>query len=235
MLDFFGITIKLLDLAAFCWFLTVWTVYSYIVDFSDCNRQTLVNVMHKYRLRWIKSCIKREDRLVDIRIVANLVQTSTFLASTSILIIGGLGAMLGYGEKAIAMLSHMPFAIETSLHMWVIKTLLLLVIFIHSFFKLTWVIRQFNFSTVLIVAAPRYIKGESDLKNTKESARYVIRISTIISNAGRHFNMGLRSYYFGLVALSWYISPVLFIILSVLVILVLYRREFVSRTLDLLK
>lgn len=225
--------IHILDVIAIGIFFSAWFGYSYFA--RTHTSRNLVNALHRYRIRWMKAMIRRVDRLVDLRILGNLVSTTTFLASTSILIIGGLMALLGYGEKAISILNTLPFRVETTMFMWLVKTSLLLVIFIHSFFKFTWVIRQFNYATVLMVAAPLYKADPKDIHNTKESARYVHRIANMISNSSAHFNMGVRTYYFGLVALSWYVGPLLLIFLSILVILVLYRREFRSKTLMLLE
>src|SRR3954449_1737799 len=42
----------------------------------------------------------------------------------------------------------------------------------------------------------------------------------------------MRTYYFGLAALSWFVHPYLLMALTVAVVLVVYRREFRSRTLE---
>ena len=57
------------------------------------------------------------------------------------------------------------------------------------------------------------------------------RLAHIASSTGQHSNRGIRAYYFGLAALSWFIHPWLFMLLTVWVVLVLYRREFRSRLL----
>lgn len=234
MLNIYGVNIEIIDIAALLWFGFLWISYSVFAENKEENN--LVKIMHKYRLRWMKQMVRREDRLIDVRIISALMRTTIFFASTSILIIGGLVAVLGYGDKAIHIIADLPFGISANMHMWIIKTMLLLVIFVYSFFKFTWVIRQFNYSSVLVVATP-YVdeNDEKALEVVKTQARYAVRIATMLTNAGRHFNMGVRSYYFGLVALSWYISPVIFMLLSILVIAVLYRREFMSKTLILLE
>lgn len=218
------------DIFAVVWFLGLWFGYAYFADVSSSSDKGLVKAMHRYRLQWIKQMIQREDRFVDIRMVGNLLKTSTFLASTSVLIVGGFFAVLGFGERAVPIFSQLPFAVETPLYMWTVKTLFLLLIFIYSFFKLTWVIRQFNFIAVLILAAPLYVPGKETLEEVKKETQYVSRIAILLTNAARHFNMAVRAYYFGCVALSWYISPALMVLCAVLVVMVLYRREFKSKT-----
>ena len=48
------------------------------------------------------------------------------------------------------------------------------------------------------------------------------------------FNRGMRAYYFGLAALSWFIHPFVFAFATLFVVLVIYRREFKSKTLRML-
>ena len=56
----------------------------------------------------------------------------------------------------------------------------------------------------------------------------------MLSLAANQFNLGLRAYYFGMAMLSWFISPWLFMVMSVGVVLILYRREFHSDVLDVM-
>ena len=53
--------------------------------------------------------------------------------------------------------------------------------------------------------------------------------------ANRNFNQGLRAYYFGVAALSWFLHPLLMIVATLAVVYVLHQREFRSRTLDALR
>lgn len=228
----FDISTITLDIIALSWFLLLWLGYGLLADSGAIKGVTLVKALHRYRLQWVKQMIHREERLVDIRIIGNLLQTSTFLASTSVLIIGGLFAVLGYGEKAVPIITKLPFVKDSPEFMWLVKTILLIIIFVYSFFKLTWVIRQYNFISVIIMAAPVNKPNIDKLDDLKKQTKYISKISGLLTNAARHFNHAVRAYYFACVALSWFISPILMMILSLAVVLVLYRREFKSRTFD---
>jgi uncharacterized membrane protein len=60
------------------------------------------------------------------------------------------------------------------------------------------------------------------------------RLATIATSSARHYNRGIRAYYFGLAALGWFIHPWLLVLSSAWVVLVLHRREFRSRLLKTL-
>ena len=68
-------------------------------------------------------------------------------------------------------------------------------------------------------------------ENPEQYAPQINRIARITSYAGSNFNNGLRAYYFALAALAWFLHPWLMIAATLWVMLVLYQREFGSKTL----
>jgi uncharacterized membrane protein len=143
-------------------------------------------------------------------------------------IIAGLIAVIGARDRAMAVLAELPFAVESSPVLWDLKVLLLIVVFVYAFFKFTWAFRHYNYCLVLVGCVP------APDRLTADSPRVAERLARIASSTARHFNRGIRAYYFGLAALSWFIDPWLFMLLSAWVVLVLYRREFRSRLLQML-
>ncbi len=123
------------------------------------------------------------------------------------------------------MLKTLPLAVEPSPCSGSVKVLLLLILFVYAFFKFTWAFRQYNYCLILIgsVALPS--------RMTDDSKRIAERTARIATSTARHFNRGMRAYYFGLAALSWFVSPWLFMVATAWVVAVLYRREFRSHLL----
>lgn len=226
--------VPMLDIVALIWFLFAWFAYNYFADVIRYEgHPNLVNVMEKYRMQWMRQMVKRSDRLIDLRIIGTLQQTANFFASTSMLLVASSFAALGFGEKAVQIMNDMGWQNVMSIQMWGVKTALLLFIFIYAFFKFTWVTRQFNYAAVLLAATPSYHEGES-IDELRRQNDYAHKTATMLSNAAKHFNLATRSYYFGLSALAWYVSPIGLMITSVIVVLVIYRREFMSKTLLML-
>ena len=176
----------------------------------------------------MQNSILNEDKVSDINAIASFVRTGAFFASTSILIIAFLLPLFTLSEQAMAIIANIPFA-YTEHHFWELKTSVLLIIFIYAFFKYTWSIRQYNYAIAIILSTSKIDKTE--IAKNKNS---IERNAKILSNAARHFSMGIRAYYLGLVTLSWYLHPVLFMILTTVVILIIYRREFRSRALSIM-
>lgn len=226
MLDAIG-TVNIVVLG---WFVLCWVGYTLYADNSSTGRHTLLSAMRDKRLLWMQRMIERENRMVDANIMATLMRSVSLFASTTIFILAGLLAVLGSADKAQALLHDIPFAVSSTSALWEVKILLMLVIFVYSFFKFAWALRQFNYAIVLLGAAPPQSDANSEAANQFASAN-----ASVITLAVLNFNRGLRAYYFGLAAISWFIHPYLFAVITLWVVAVLYRREFMSKTLDCLE
>jgi uncharacterized membrane protein len=219
-----------LDVIALIWFFAIWLGYQWFASWSVRHgRHSVMSVMSEYRKDWWQQVLEREQRIVDAAILTNLSNSATFFASTTLLILGGLLALMGTSERVIAIVAELPFTSRATETVWEYKLLLLLAIFVYAFFKFTWSLRQHNFSSVLVGAAPSH---DSDPEKRRD---YVVRSARIATYASDNFNYGLRAYYFGLAALTWSLNAWIFMVATVWVAGILYLREFRSdalRTLD---
>ena len=217
-----------LDAVALAALVAAWAAYQWYADYSIGSRPRLGREMDRYTREWMARMVERDNRMVDVNILRNLIRSSQFFASTTMLILGALVALMGYAERAASVMAELPFAQLVSQRMWEIKVLVLLLIFVYGFFKFSWSIRQFGFSSILVGAVRK------PPANASEYAVDIERAAGILSYANRNFNQGLRAYYFGVAALSWFLHPVLMMGVTLAVLYVLHQREFRSRTLRML-
>ncbi len=217
-----------LDWIGLAWFFLAWFGYA---AFADRWRRptSLMHATGQHRLHWMQRMLERDNRIVDSTLVATIARSPSFFAQTTIFILAGLMAMLGSKDGASSVLADVPFAAPTSSAVWDLKVGLLMLIFVFAFFKFTWSMRQFNYLLVLVGASPLAGDREADRSGIAERAA---RMGDLAVN---HFNVGIRAYYFGLATLAWFIQPWLFMIASTWVVLVLWRREFRSHTLAVLR
>lgn len=215
-----------LDGAAFLFFLLAWVAYARFADAQSGRSHNLISVMNAYRLQWMQQMLKRENRMMDATMIGNLLRSISFFANTSIFILFGLVTLFSYREKASQLLESIPFAVPVNPFMWEMRIALLGIIFIYAFFKYTWSLRQYNYACIYVAAAPAHTE------KLEQHAEYAIKGANLIGNAAKHFNMGLRAYYFGLAALSWFINGWVFMVVTAFVVSVIHRREFRSHTLN---
>jgi uncharacterized membrane protein len=222
-------TLSGVDIIAPFWFLLCWVAYALFADnVGHKRRDNLLVVMNEYRRSWMRQMLLRDNRMVDAALIGNLLRSISFFANTTIFIALGLFTMLKYRDEATSLLTAIPYAHPVAPILWEAKIFLLAVTFIYAFFKFTWSQRQYNYTCVLVGAAP---PANKDMPHFEE---YAQSAASLIGNAAKHFNMAVRAYYFGLAGMTWFINPYLFITVTSWVVLVLYRREFRSHALHYL-
>ena len=97
---------------------------------------------------------RRENRIVDSSLIGNLVQSVSFYASTTTYVIAGLIAVAGTVDRLVELTADLPFGHAAAREVMEVKVILLVAIFIFAYFKFTWSLRQFNFVSILVGAAP---------------------------------------------------------------------------------
>ena len=70
-----------------------------------------------------------------------------------------------------------------------------------------------------------------DVADAQRRAEQAVKLNIY---AAKHFNAGLRAIFLSIGYLGWFISPYVFIVLTVLVIVVLIRRQYFSEARDAL-
>ncbi len=220
------------DWVAVLVFFTGWAGYVIFAKRRSTQRPSLLDTTNRIRRQWMLQSTYREVRVVDGVIIQNLSTSPSFFASTTILIIGGLLAVLGTTEKASELVREIPFAARTSVLVFDLKVVLMLGIFVYAFFRFTWSMRQYTFGALLVGAMPERdqlaamgAEGEALRQASAERAGHVVAM------AAETFNDGLRAYYFAFAAIGWFFSPLIFALATAGVVWILYRREFRSEAL----
>ncbi len=219
-----------LDLIALVFFLGAWLAYHVGVEWTEHGSKGLNSRMNAYRDIWMMRMLERDVRIVDTQIMASLQNGTAFFASTSLIAIGGALTLMRSTDDLLAVASTLPFGIETSRALWELKTIGLAVIFAYAFFKFAWSYRLFNYVAILIGAMPPH------KERNKPSARaHAARTGKLCAAAGLHFNRGQRAFFFAIGYLGWFISPWLFMLATLAVVIVMWRRQFVSDSVQAVK
>ncbi len=213
-----------LDLAAFVWFIGAWTLFTIVQDHLLKDRVAVNQHLTFIRQHWMERMLERDNRIMDSQLVGHTMNSCTFFASTTMLVLAGLVGSLGAIERVHEILVGLSFAVPTSRELMELKLLLLMGIFVFGFFKFTWALRQYNYCCALIGASPMPPVPDAQRKAMSSN------IAAALTLAIKAFNGGLRAYYFALAALAWFIHPWAFIAATAAVLVVLVRRQGFSRT-----
>jgi uncharacterized membrane protein len=210
-----------LDLIGLGCFVGGWIVYAAVIEWSA--RGGLNSRMDRYREVWMRRMLAREMRMIDMQIMASLQTGTAFFASTSLIAIGGALTLLRSTDEILSLAAALPFGIETGRGLWEAKTVGLVVIFAYAFFKFAWSYRVYAYAAIMLGAMP--FPAEKD---TPEAETHVLRAAGLFDSAGRHFNRGQRAFFFALGYLGWFVGPVVLMLTTALVLVTMWRRQFVG-------
>ncbi len=220
------------DWAALCVYGALWIGYAWFATWRGRSESSLLVTTNHYRRLWMEQTSGRDPRMLDGLIAQSLAHTPAFFSSTTILIIGALFALLGTTDKAVELMSEIPFAQSTPVVLFDFKVLLLIGIFVYAFFRFSWCMRQYTFVSLLVGAMP---PPESLAASPALRERYVAKAAAMVGSAAETFNDGLRAYYFSFAAIAWFFSAWAMLMAAAVVVLILYRREFRSEALYILR
>ena len=220
------------DWLAIVWFFGSWLTYSWFARHESHKRPSILRATNRYRHFWLLQATGRDPRVLDGIITQNLSSTPAFFSSTTIIIIGGLFALMGTTDRASELVREIPFAVQTSVLIFDLKVLLIIGVFVFAFFRFSWSMRQYTFAALLIGSLPSPQEFESG-KFDRET--FAARASDMVGLAAETFNDGLRAYYMSFALMAWFFSTPAFVVASAVVLLILYNREFRSEVLKVLK
>jgi len=213
-----------MDAIALAFFVAAWFGYNYVVDRDMHSARGLRALMHQHRLEWARQMVVRDQRFIDAALMGHLMNSVTFYANTTIYIVAALIATAGALDSLVSFAAELPFAGRQSKLLVEAKIFLLITVFVFAYFKFTWAHRQMSLMLILIGSSPDRSRPPDVLE------AYAQKCARINSLAGDEFNRGIRSYYFGFAALGWFLHTAVFIALTLLILAVLWRRDFRSKT-----
>jgi uncharacterized membrane protein len=217
----FNIYLPVYDILAFTVFIVGWVSYSIYADQTAKSQRPVAVVIDDYRLRWMERMLERKNRMPDVNIAVSFVRVSMMFASTFILFLAGSLAMLGQVDNVREIIACLAHAHPASRILMEIQLFILMAIFVYAFFKFIWAIRLFDNMLILLGAAPQNIDCDETIK--REYPKYMAQVA---NRANFNLNRGQRAYIFGLGLLPWFLHPLLLVASTIVVIAVLYRRDF---------
>jgi len=219
--------ITLLDYVAFCWFALCYFGYGWAVRHGPLkNRAGLVAAVEARRLEWMRNAWRRDVRIMDTQLLTTLSSGNAFFGSTTVIVLGGLAAMLGAADNVKIRLEQLPFVAESAVVMWEMKIIFMMALVIRAFFKFAWAFRLTHYLGIMLGAMPLWSETE-----TAAGERHIVKTARLATVAATHTNDGLRTIYFAIAGLGWFLHPLIFMAACTWVLWVVYRREYRSKAL----
>lgn len=195
-----------------------WILYSFLAARLERARPSLSIIMSSQRRRWVENALHR-DTPMDAILSGNLMNSVSFFASTTVLIILAVFAVFGNVPSVLRAVSAIQpesgiTGSDIERHL-----IVALIMFGMAFLSFTLSLRQFNHFCIMLGAG----------KHDEQSDPVEIRVITALNTLGaRNFNQGIRAYYFAIAMVAWFISPWACLAISALTFLAILYREFYS-------
>lgn len=215
-----AITLDWTDGAAVALFVAVWLGLGWRIENPSLKRPSVTQLMTEYRRKWMQVMLTRNPRIFDAQVMSSLRQGTAFFASTCLISVGGVLAVIGNVDPIQGVAEEIVMA-DSSATVWRVKLALVLAFLGHAFLKFVWSNRVFGHCTVLMAAVPNSPDDPRAPPLAAKAAALNIR-------AAINFNSGLRSLYFALAAIAWLGGPVPLFVATFVVAWFLWAREFRS-------
>lgn len=199
-----------------------WALIGWRIEHSKARHPSTSCIMAGFRREWMRQMITREPRIFDAQVVASLRQGTAFFASTSVIAIGGVLAVIGNAERVTNIANDLTL-MDTPAFVWELKLVVLALFLTNAFLKFVWANRLFGYAAVVMAAVPNDITDPRCEMRAEQAAEVNI-------TAARSFNRGLRSIYFALTCAAWLAGPIPLLAANLFTLAVIWRREFASQS-----
>ena len=215
-----------LDLFAVLFLLAGWQGLSTWIERENAARPSVTVMMMAERRDWMVQMVTRQPRIFDATILSTLRQGTTFFASTTVLGIGGVLALIGNADQIGGVAEELGG--DGTPVVYQVKLAFVGLLLTESFLKFVWSNRLFGYCAVVMAAVPNDPDDPQAMPRASRAAELNIR-------AAWNFNRGLRAIYVSLAALAWLIGPLPLILSSLAVFWVIWSREYRSQPHAILK
>lgn len=212
----------LLDLIAVA--LLILSAYwvGWMIERPSGRRPSVTVRMADFRREWMRQLVTRQPRIFDATVLGTLRQGTSFFASTCVIAIGGVLALMGNAERLAGLATDLN-GTRVPLLVWQAKLGLVALLLTAGFLKFVWANRLFGYCAVVMAAVPNDADDAMAYPRAAQAAEINIR-------AAWNFNRGLRWMYFALAALAWLIGPLALMAATAATVWTLWSREFLSNS-----
>ena len=214
------LTLPLIDFAAVALLLAAFLILGWMIEHPAARRPSVTILMAERNRAWMREFVTRDPRIFDSQMLGSLRQGTSFFASTNLLAIGGVLALMGNTDPLRGVAQEL-MAAPTPLLIWEIKLGVVALFLTNAFLKFVWAHRVFGYCSVLLGAVPNDPTDPMAYPRAAQAGELNIR-------AAINFNRGLRAMYFALGSLAWLLGGVALIVAVVIVSWIVWSREFAS-------
>ena len=198
--------------------LVFWVLYGFLSRLIETRRPSMSSLMAKQRLRWVQNAVRRDTPLDGI-LTGNIMNSVGFFASTSVLLFLAMFAVLGQLDQLLPTIRSLSWGEAYSDFDYQLHFVVMLIMTVMAFLSFTLSLRHFNHFCILLGAADHSV--DSDPVEVQA-------MTDLNTNGAKHFNNGIRAYYFSIANVAWFLSTTIGISVAIITIGFIIYREYFS-------
>ncbi len=208
-----------LNIAALSLFLVCWLFYQPLLTQLSRRGGALINTdLMVVRSAWMHNMARRQNRFMDGQLLAQTLSSSSFFASSNLILIAATAGVLFGGQASFRNVSSLV-AIKTSSRLLFEAQLGLVVLTLaRGLLDFIWGIRQLNYVLAAIGATPERADDDTHHAFGDVAGR-------LLNPALHSVNSGVRGYYFALAAAAWLFGPLTFMAATIVAVSLLVWRQ----------
>lgn len=209
-----------LDTFAFVVFLGFTLGYHSLYYYLVRKRPELIfkGKINLVRRAWVAKIFEENTGIVAVQTLRNITMAASFLTSASVILIGGLISLLLNLEATQHIFIRADDGHITD-QLLALKLISMIVLFVASLFYFSLCVRLLNHVGMLLGSPPSAIREAMG----EDAVQFVY---SLYAKAGRHYTFGMRSVYFLIPAVLWFIGPTPCILSTVAVGFICMKLDF---------
>ena len=202
-----------------------WFLYSTLL--MKLASGSLNEQLSTVRAQWLRLSIGRGQKPFDAILLGHIVNSIAFFGSATMIVLAGVVTLFANVKSVHGTASELTLTDGSTFELFVIHFTVLSVVLALSFFSFTYAMRKLIYVLALVGALP---EGTLDDHGEACRAEMVNCAATVLSEALKTFNFGIRGYYYAVAALGLFVSPWLCLVLTAIATTILMYRQIGTRT-----
>lgn len=195
-----------------CWF--AYPIILKLFGIGPLNSQLVTA-----RRQWIHEMAHRPGKPFDAVLLGHIVHSVAFFGSATLIVLAGIFSVVVKLDGIHKTLTGIDFIQPVSLELFILEYALLTGVFTLCFFSFTYALRKLLYSIALIGALPESPNEVVDFDDLVDDT------TTVITEALKTFNFGIRGYYYAIASICLFISPMFCITATLIATSVLVFRQ----------
>ncbi len=212
----------ILHIVAVAFLALSWVAYAPLL--AAFARGTLNSQLDDVRKHWIGISIIRENRTFDAVLLGHIINSVAFFGSATLIVLAGLVGTLASVSKIHEIIVQLPLVAEMGVELFALKLLVIVFLMTVSFFSFTYSLRKLIYTIALVGGLPETADDRPGRDVMIDTA------ATVLTEAVRSFNSGIRGYYYAVSAMFLFIGPIPCIAATAIVMFMLFYRQTSTST-----